>query len=69
MTGGSAMRPHASTSEGQGGSSLTCILLLLPEVLPLMDRLGRGDSNGGVASRNQLRQKKLPENFPAVEVI
>ena len=57
------------TSEGQGRSSLTCLVLLLPEVLPLIDRSGRGDSNGGVASRNQCCQKKFPENFPVAEVI
>ena len=40
----------------------------LPEFLPPMDRSGRGDSNGGVASMKQHRRKSSPKNFPLRDV-
>ena len=47
-------------------------MLLLPEVLSPMDRLGRGDSNGGVAGWKQCHRKKLSDcrkSLSAAEVI
>ena len=40
----------------------------LPEFLPLMDRSGRDDSNGGVASMKQHRRKSSRKKFPLRDV-